>query len=59
MKLGAEVLGFDKGVILERLQLLHYRRMLSLSERSSSSVIKGDLGILSLRSRTLVKMVKY
>ena len=46
---GAGVWGFDKGVILEILQLKYYRRMLSLNERFNSLVIKNDLGILSLR----------
>ena len=40
-----KVWGSDKAIMLERLQLKYLRRMLTLSDRFNSLVIKCDLGI--------------
>ena len=56
---GLEVWGFAKAAKLEVVQLRYFKRILGLKDSFSSVVLKGDLGLCTLRSGRLVKMVKY
>ena len=56
---GSEVWGLEKGMELERIQLRYLKRLLGLNDRFNSQVIKGDLGLDTLRNNRLVKIVKF
>ena len=56
---GSEVWGFAKVAKLEVVQLRYFKRILGLKDSFSSVVLKGDLGLFSLRSVRLVRMVKF
>ena len=56
---GGEVWGFEKGEKIERIYLGHFRRLLGLSGKFNNLVLKGDLGLFSLRIKRLVRMIGY
>ena len=56
---GSELWGCEKGMGLERIQLMYFKRLLGLNDRLNSLVMRGDLGFNTLRSKRLVKMVKF
>ena len=56
---GSEVWGFAKGAKLEVVQLRYFKRILGLKDSFSSVVLKGDLGLFTLRSFRLVRMVRF
>ena len=58
MPCASEVWGYVKGESLERVQLGLYTRCLWISKNTSSIVVRGDLGLFSLRSRRLINMVR-
>ena len=59
MHYGVEVWGYRKGPKFEVVMMRYYKRMLGLGDYFSNLVIKGDLGLASLRSMRLVTMVRY
>ena len=44
---------------MERIQLHYFKRLIGLDKKFNSIVIKGDLGLFSLRNKRLVRMVGY
>ena len=44
---------------LERMQLRFFKRMLGLDNKLSGLVLRGDIGIKSMRQSRLISMVKY
>ena len=56
---GSEVRGFAKGAELEVVRLRCFKRILGLKNLFSSGVLKRDLGLFTLRSARLVRMVKF
>ena len=59
MHYGAEIWGYRKGPKLEVVMMRYHKRMLGLWDSFSNLVIRGDLGLVSLRSMRLVTMVRY
>ena len=58
MHYGSEVWGYVKGDRLETVQLGYYKRWLGISKNTNSLVVRGGLGLFSLRSRRLINMVR-
>ena len=56
---GSGVWGFAKRAKLEVLQLRYFKRILGMKDSFISVVLNGDLGLFTLRSARLVRMVKF
>ena len=56
---GAELMGFNKGLNLERMQLRFFKRMLGLGNKFNGLVLTGDIGIKCMRQSRSISMVKY
>ena len=56
MNYRSEVWEYAKGDWLETIQLGYYKRWLRMSKHAHSLVVKGDLGLFSLRSGRLIKL---
>ena len=59
MSYGGEVWGLKKGKKLQRIHLGYFRRLLGLSGKFNSLVLKGDLGLFTLRLKRRVRMIGY
>lgn len=59
MSFAAEVWGMEKADKVDRLQLMYFKRLMGVSDKFNHVVLKGDLGLLSLRVGRLVRIVNY
>ena len=58
MHYGSEVWGYIAGETMEKIQLQYFKRVLGLHFSTNSLVLRGDLGLFSLRSDRLVGMIR-
>ncbi|MFO7744505.1 MAG: reverse transcriptase family protein, partial [Psychroflexus sp.] len=56
---GAEIWGYQTAQGLETLQLQYYKHAYGLHKTTHSLVLKGDLGIYSLKIRRKIQMIKF
>ena len=56
---GSEVWGFAKAAKLKVVQLRYFNRILGLKDSFSSVVLKEDMGLFTLNSVILVRMMKF
>ena len=56
---GAEIWGGEAAQKLESLQLQYYKRLFGLHQTTHSQILKGDMGLFSLKLRRSILMLRF